>query len=86
MIRFLIAAVATFAGLLILEPFLFWLAQLLGFYTIVGERQCKVYMLFGKVVGELDDPGFHFLWPKLGMRALIVNLFGKCYSIDLSLD
>ena len=47
-----------------------------GFYTIVEERQCKVYVLFGKVIGQLDEPGLHFLLPKLGLRALIVNFFG----------
>jgi regulator of protease activity HflC (stomatin/prohibitin superfamily) len=83
---FLMSGAITFFGLFVAIPILFAVLRLFGFYTVVNERQCKVYMLFGKVVGELDEPGFHFLWPKLGMRAMIVNLFGKCYSIDLSLD
>ena len=32
-----------------------------GLYTIVDERRCHVYVLFGKVVGVLDEPGLHFL-------------------------
>jgi regulator of protease activity HflC (stomatin/prohibitin superfamily) len=83
---FLVSGAVTFFGLFILLPVLFGVLRLFGFYTVVNERESKVYVLFGKVVGELDEPGFHFLWPKLGMSALIVNLFGKCYTIDLSLD
>jgi regulator of protease activity HflC (stomatin/prohibitin superfamily) len=83
---FAIAAVATFFGMFILVPILLAMAQLFGLYTIVQERQCKVYVLFGKVVGEMMEPGIHFLWPKLGLNALIVNLAGRCYVLDMRLD
>ena len=53
MIKFFIAAGATFFGMFILVPLIFGLAQMLGLYTIVQERQCKVYILFGKVVAEI---------------------------------
>ncbi len=69
--EFAIAAGATFC-----RPVSFWCRsvlarwpQLFGFYTIVAERQCKVYVLFGKVIGQLDEPGLHLLFPKLGLRA-----------------
>jgi len=86
MSEFFIALIVTFVGLFILGPFCAVLTRLVGFYTIVQERQCKVYVLFGKVIGVLDDPGFHFLWFRLGPRALIVNLFGRCYALDMRLD
>jgi regulator of protease activity HflC (stomatin/prohibitin superfamily) len=86
MTNFFVALAATFVGLFILEPIIFGLAKVLGFYTIVGERQCKVYMLFGKVVAVLDEPGLHFLWLKLGPRAPLVNWMGHCYTLDLRLD
>ena len=50
-----IAALVTFVGLFILVPILFGSARAFGLYTIVEERQCKVYMLFGKVVGVIDE-------------------------------
>jgi regulator of protease activity HflC (stomatin/prohibitin superfamily) len=84
--QFLIAFFATFIGMLIVLPILFGFARLFGLFTTVAERECKVYVLFGKVIGELNEPGLHFLLPKLGASAFIVNLFGKCYSIDLRLD
>jgi len=83
---FLIAALATFFVMFLLEPLVLGLARLFGFYAIVGERQCKVYMLFGKVIAVLDEPGLHFLWAKMGLKAPIVNWLGRCHDIDMRLD
>src|SRR4029079_12312248 len=83
----LLAATAiTFVGLLILVPILLGLMRLLGVYAIVRERQCRVYVLFGKVLGILDEPGLHLLWRKLGPASLIVNGLGKCHVLDMRLD
>ena len=60
--------------------------RLLGIYTIVHERQAIVYVLFGSVIGVLSEPGFHFLWKKLGIRALLVHWLGKRHIVDLRLD
>ena len=86
MINFLVAAVATFFGLFVLGPVIAGLARQFGLYTIVQERQCKVYMLFGKVVGVLSEPGLNLLFSKLGPRAFLVNWLGRCHVLDLRLD
>ena len=86
MTNFLIAAAVTFFGLFILGPVCFAFVRQLGFYTIVSERQCKVYMLFGKVLGVLDEPGLHLLLFKLGPKALLVNWLGRCHVLDMRLD
>ena len=86
MIDFAIGAIVTFCGLFFVLPIVLGLARAFGFYTIVWEREWKVYVLFGKVIGQLDEPGLHFLWLKLGPQALIVNLLGRCYSLDMRLD
>ena len=83
---FLISAVATFIGMFILVPVLLGIVRLFGLYTIVEERQCKVYMLFGKVVAIIQEPGLHFLIFKLGIKAPLVNILGKCHVLDLRLD
>ena len=83
---FLIAAGATFFGCTILVPIILGLARAFGWFTIVDEGRCKVYVLFGKVIGVLDEPGFYFLPAKLGVPAFIVHIFGKCYELDLRLD
>ena len=83
---FFIALAATFFGLFILFPILFGIARLLGLYTIVEERQAKVYVLFGKVIAIIDQPGLHLLILKLGIKAPLVNFLGKCHTLDLRLD
>jgi regulator of protease activity HflC (stomatin/prohibitin superfamily) len=84
--HFFLAAVLTFVGMFIAMPILFGIARSLGLYTIVEERQCKVYDLFGKVIAVIDEPGLHLLIFKLGLKAPMVTLLGKCHILDLRLD
>ena len=84
--RFFIAFVATFIVCTILVPVVLGLARVLGIYTVVNEARCKVYMLFGKVVAVINEPGLHFLPAKLGPKAFIVNWLGQCHDLDLRLD
>jgi regulator of protease activity HflC (stomatin/prohibitin superfamily) len=84
--NFLTVAVSAFLICLIGEPILKWIMRLLGFYAIVEEGTCHVYVLFGRVVGILKEPGFYLLWFKLGPAAFIVNTFGKRYVLDMRLD
>lgn len=86
MLNFLIAAGATFVGLFILGPVISGLCRLFGLYTVVQERQCRVYMLFGKVALVLDEPGLHLLWLKLGLKAPLVTWLGRCHVLDMRLD
>jgi regulator of protease activity HflC (stomatin/prohibitin superfamily) len=67
-------------------PVFFALARLFGLYTIVQEKRCHVYVLFGKVLLILDEPGMHFLFTRMGLKAPIVNWLGKCYVLDMRLD
>ena len=84
--KFLIAAAIGFFGPFILGSVIAAFCRALGFYTVVQERQCKVYMLFGKVALVLDEPGLHFLWFKLGWKAPLVNWIGRCHVLDMRLD
>lgn len=86
MTSFLFAALGTFIGLFILVPIILGIARLGGLYTIVQERQCKVYVLFGKVELILDEPGLHMLWLRLGLKAPLVNWLGRCHVLDMRLD
>lgn len=70
----------SFEGLL-----LFW-GRVFGFYAVVKERKAQVYVLFGEIVGVLDEPGLHFLWLEFGWRALFVKWLGKTYTRNLGLD
>ena len=76
----------TFFSSFALLPMLFAVARIFGVYTIVRERRCHVYVLFGTVLTKIDEPGLHFLWPLIGWKALIVNWLGNCYVLDMRLD
>ena len=67
-------------------PIFLGFCRMFGLYAVVQERTCRVYVLFGKVIATLDEPGLHFLPAKLGVRAFIINWLGKCYVLDLRLD
>jgi regulator of protease activity HflC (stomatin/prohibitin superfamily) len=79
-------ALAMFVGLFLLEPILLMFGRLFGLYAVVQERTCRVYVLFGKVVGVLDEPGLHILPLALGPAAFVIKLLGSCHVLDLRLD
>jgi len=83
---FLIAVAATFIGCFFLVPVIFWLLRFFGFYAIVPERTCYVYVLFGRVVAIIDEPGLHLLLFKLGLKAPIVRWLGRLYVLDMRID
>jgi regulator of protease activity HflC (stomatin/prohibitin superfamily) len=83
---FLFATAVTFFASFVVVPIVLGIIKLLGLYTVVEERRCKVYMLFGKVIGVIDEPGLHLLPLVLGPRAFFVNLLGKCFTLDLRID
>ncbi len=78
--------VITFALSFVMVPVFFGFLKLLGFYTVVEEGQCKVFVLFGKTVGVYSEPGLHFLWGKMGPKAMIVNIFGSQHTVDMRMD
>jgi regulator of protease activity HflC (stomatin/prohibitin superfamily) len=82
----LIAAGITFVALFVIEKVLLALMRMFGIYAIVQERVCRVYVLFGKVIGVLDEPGLYILPFKLGPAAFIANFMGTCYKLDMRLD
>jgi regulator of protease activity HflC (stomatin/prohibitin superfamily) len=83
---FLWAAFGTFVAMFFLMPIFLFLVRVLGLYAIVNERTCRVYVLFGKVIGILDEPGLHILPFKLGLSAFLVSWLGKCHVLDMRLD
>jgi regulator of protease activity HflC (stomatin/prohibitin superfamily) len=82
----LISAAATFAVCFVLVPAIFTILRFFGFYAIVEERTCYVYVLFGKVVAVINEPGLHILLFKLGLKAPIVRWLGRVYVLDMRID
>lgn len=80
------AFIITFVGSFLIVPTFLAFARAIGIYTIVRERRCHVYVLFGKVEAIIEEPGLHFLWSLMDWKALIVNWMGTCYVLDMRLD
>ncbi len=86
LIQFITSAAMTFFAMWFIMPiFLFFLRQI-GLYTIVQEGTCQVFILFGKVIGILQEPGLHILPFKLGLSAFLVRWFGSYRILDMRLD
>ena len=84
--NFFATALVSFFAFFIFIPIIFSIFRILGFYAIVQERFAHVYVLFGTVELVLTEPGFHFLWTKMGIKALIINWLGRRYIVDQRLD
>jgi regulator of protease activity HflC (stomatin/prohibitin superfamily) len=83
---FFITAFVTFIACFILMPIILGFARLFGLYAIVNEGTCHVYVLFGKVLAVLREPGFYFLPLKLGPAAFIINFAGRRHLLDMRRD
>ena len=84
--NFIIAMLVTFAVCFVAEPVIFWLLRIFGIYAIVEEKRCYVYVLFGKVIAIIDEPGLHILLFKMGLKAPIVRWLGQLYVLDMRID
>jgi len=83
---FIIALVCTFVLCWVAAPAFLGVLAGINFYTVIMEGHCKVYMLFGRVLGVIPEPGLHLLWIRLGPQAALVRFFGRVYEIDARLD
>ncbi|MDO9084630.1 MAG: SPFH domain-containing protein [Anaerolineaceae bacterium] len=85
-VQLLIGAVITFFAMWFIMPLVLFFVRLLGIYTIVNEGTCQVFILFGKVIGILKEPGIHILPFKIGPGAFLVNWFGSRKVLDMRMD
>jgi regulator of protease activity HflC (stomatin/prohibitin superfamily) len=83
---FLIAFFITFVACLVLVPILTGLGKFFCLYAVVQECEAHVFLLFGRVIGVIDEPGLHFLALKIGPHALLIRFFGGVRRVDLRLD
>ena len=56
-VNFFITAVITFIAMWFIMPIVLWFLRQFGLYTVVQEGTCQVFVLFGRVIGILEEPG-----------------------------
>ncbi|AKC83722.1 hypothetical protein IMCC26134_14765 [Verrucomicrobia bacterium IMCC26134] len=67
----------TFIGTFILIG----LGRMFQLWRVLPERTVIVYTFFGKVVGQVEEPGLFFPIVHFGPKALLFPLFGKAYTV-----
>jgi regulator of protease activity HflC (stomatin/prohibitin superfamily) len=83
---FLLAFFITFVACIVLVPILTASGQFFCLFAVVHECEAHVFLLFGRVIGVIDDPGLHLLALKIGPHALLIRFFGSVRRVDLRLD
>ena len=71
-------------GFLII-PIILGVFRLLGLYIIVQECESHVLVLFGKVLGSIDEPGLHFPVTRFGLQGLLVPFVGRIHCVSTAL-
>jgi regulator of protease activity HflC (stomatin/prohibitin superfamily) len=59
--------------------------RLFQLWRTLPERTVLVYTLFGKVIGEVREPGLFFPISHFGPRALLLPIFGKTYQVSTAM-
>ena len=57
------------------------LGRIFQLWRVLPERTVIVYTFFGKVVGQVDEPGLFFPIAHFGPKALLFPFFGKAYTV-----
>src|SRR3954463_11427761 len=75
----IVAGVAlTFIGTILITG----LGSVFQLWRVLPERTVLVYTLFGKVIGQVEEPGLFFPIARFGPRALLLPFFGKAYKVS----
>jgi regulator of protease activity HflC (stomatin/prohibitin superfamily) len=85
-LQFIVAAAVTFLAMWFVMPIILFFLRQFGLYTVVQEGTCQVFVLFGRVIGIINEPGLHILPFKLGLSAFLVRWLGSCRTLDMRLD
>ena len=83
---FLLAFFITLIACIILVPLLTALGKFFCLFATVQECEAHVFLLFGRVIGVIDEPGLHLLALKIGPHAFLIRFFGAVRRVDLRLD
>lgn len=77
----LIALAAGFFLTFLLTPIVLFFGRVFQLWRVLPERRVLVYTLFGKVIGQVSEPGLFFPVAHFGPRALLLPFFGKAYEV-----
>lgn len=83
--NFWTSIIAGFIATFVLTLVLAGLARMFQLWRVLPERTVVVYTLFGKVIGQVAEPGLFIPIAVFGPRALLMPFFGKVYTVGTQL-
>jgi regulator of protease activity HflC (stomatin/prohibitin superfamily) len=83
--NFLVSLCVGFALTFIVTGILVMLGQMFQLWRVLPERTVLVYTFFGKVIGQVEEPGLFFPIAHFGLRSLLLPFFGKTYTVSTQL-
>lgn len=83
---FLSSVAFGFIGTFLVAGLFLGLGRMFQFWRILPERTVIVYTNFGKVIGEVSEPGMFFPVFHFGPAALLLPLFGRAYAVTTALQ
>jgi regulator of protease activity HflC (stomatin/prohibitin superfamily) len=78
---FIVSVIVGFFATFVGTSFLVALGRIFQLWRVLPERTVIVYTFFGKVVGQVEEPGLFFPIAHFGPKALLFPLFGKAYTV-----
>lgn len=78
---FLIGLPIGLFGTFIAVPIVLGIGRAFQLWRVLPERTVIVYTFFGKVVGQVEEPGLFFPIMHFGPKALLFPFFGKAYTV-----
>lgn len=79
--HFLISVALGLVLTFVLVPIGIFFGRIFQLWRLLPERTVLVYTLFGKVIGQVSEPGLFFPIAHFGPRALLLPFFGKAYEV-----
>ena len=79
--NFLIAIIFGIFFTFIGAPLLIAIGRIFQLWCVLPERTVMVYTFFGKVIGQVEEPGLFFPISHFGPKALLFPFFGKTYTV-----
>jgi len=85
MIPFLASVAFGFIGTFVAVGLFVAMGRMFLLWRTLPERTVIVYTYFGKVIGEVNEPGMFFPIFHFGFKALLLPFFGRAYTVNTAL-
>ncbi len=79
--QFIISTAIAFCLTFLIVPLALLIGRMFQLWRVLPERTVLVYTLFGKVIGEVREPGLFFPIGVFGLRAILLPFFGQAYEV-----